>query len=530
VADEHAESPDPPTTTAGGDGPAAAAGGNGPGSGAAAELGIRYKSPAGRWVLLATILGSGIAFLDATVVNVALPTIGRELNAGLASLQWTVNAYTLTLAGFLLLGGSLGDRYGRRRIFVVGVIWFAAASLLCALAPNVGMLIFARALQGVGGALLTPGSLAIIEASFHPDDRSTAIGAWSGLAGVTTALGPFLGGWLVEAVSWRAVFLINLPLAALVVWISLRHVPESYDPGAAGKLDLAGVALGALGLAGVTYALTEGAGMGWTSPLILFTGIAGALALAAFVVVERIASNPMLPLDLFSSRQFTAANLVTLLVYAALGGSFFLLPIELQRVAGYSPLESGVALVPITVVLLLLSARAGRLAQRVGPRLPMSAGPLLAAVGLALLAPVGTDANYFTDVLPGVLVFSLGLSLTVAPLTATVLAAAPPEHAGVASAVNNDVARVAGLLAVAVLPVAAGISGADALDPDVFADGFRVAMLLAAALCALGGLIAFATIRRPGEVSASVRRHQEPVSSCSVSGPPMRRFRVGADR
>jgi MFS family permease len=250
VADEHAEGPVPPTS-AGGNGPAKAAGGSE--RGAAAELGtVRYSSPTGRWVLLATILGSGIAFLDATVVNVALPTIGRDLNAGLASLQWTVNAYTLTLAGFLLLGGSLGDRYGRRRIFVVGVIWFAAASLLCTLAPNVGMLIFARALQGVGGALLTPGSLAIIEASFHPDDRSTAIGAWSGLAGVTTALGPFLGGWLVEAVSWRAVFLINLPLAALVVWISLRHVPESYDPGAAGKLDLAGVVLGALGLAGVT--------------------------------------------------------------------------------------------------------------------------------------------------------------------------------------------------------------------------------------------------------------------------------------
>jgi EmrB/QacA subfamily drug resistance transporter len=521
VADEHAEDPVKPT----------AAGGDGSGGEAAVapDL-VRYASPAGRWVLLATVLGSGIAFLDATVVNVALPTIGRELNAGLASLQWTVNAYTLTLAGFLLLGGSLGDRYGRRRIFVIGVIWFAVASLLCALAPNAGMLIAARALQGVGGALLTPGSLAIIEASFHPDDRSTAIGAWSGLAGVTTAIGPFLGGWLVEAVAWQLIFVINIPLAAVVVWISLRHVPESSDPGAAPKLDVTGAMLAALGLGGVTYALTDGANVGWTSPLIVFTGIGGALALAAFVVVERISSHPMLPLDVFSSRQFTAANVVTFVVYGALGGSLFLLPIQLQRVAGYSPLASGVALVPITVVLLLLSARAGRLAQRIGPRLPMSAGPLLAAVGLALLVRAGADANYLTDVLPGVLVFSLGLSLTVAPLTSTVLAAASAEHAGVASAVNNDVARVAGLLAVAVLPVAAGISGADALDPGVFGDGFRVAMLIAAALCALGGLIALATIRRPGEVPTQHRRHHEPVTSCPVSGPPMRQFQVGADR
>jgi EmrB/QacA subfamily drug resistance transporter len=521
VADEHADNPLPATPT------------NGQGSGGQAVAGdgqVRYASPAGRWILLATVLGSGIAFLDGTVVNVALPTIGRDLNAGLTSLQWTVNAYTLTLAGFLLLGGSLGDRYGRRRIFVLGVIWFAVASLLCALAPTAGMLILARALQGVGGALLTPGSLAIIEASFHPDDRSTAIGAWSGLAGVTTAIGPFLGGWLVEAASWRLVFLINLPLAAVVVWISLRHVPESYDPGAAPRLDVAGALLAALGLGGVTYALTDGASMGWTSPLILFTGIGGALALAAFVVVERISSHPMLPLDIFNSRQFTAANLVTFVVYGALGGALFLLPIQLQRVAGYTPLASGVALVPITVVMLLLSARAGRLSQRIGPRLPMSLGPLVAAVGLALLVRVGPDASYVTDVLPGVLVFSLGLSLTVAPLTSTVLAAAPAEHAGVASAVNNDVARVASLLAVAVLPVAAGITGADALDPQVFGDGFKVAMLITAGLCALGGLIAWATIRRPGAVTAEQQRHHEPVTSCPISGPPMRQFQVDADR
>ncbi|HEX6675086.1 MAG TPA: DHA2 family efflux MFS transporter permease subunit [Actinomycetes bacterium] len=492
---------------------------------------VRYASPRGRWILLATILGSGIAFLDATVVNVALPTIGRQLHAGLASLQWTVNAYTLTLAGLLLLGGSLGDRNGRRRTFVVGVIWFAVASLLCALAPNPGVLVAARALQGVGGALLTPGSLAIIEASFHPEDRSTAIGAWSGLAGVTTAIGPFLGGWLVEAFSWRLIFLINLPLAALVVWITLRHVPESRDPAAAPQLDITGAALAALGLAGVTYALTEGAGRGWTSPLILATGVGGVLALAAFVAVERTSKHPMLPLDIFASRQFTAANLVTFVVYGALGGSFFLLPIQLQRVAGYSPLASGVALVPTTLVMLLLSARAGRLAQRIGPRLPMSLGPLLAAAGLALLIRIDAGGSYLVDVLPGVLVFALGLSLTVAPLTSTVLAAASAEHAGVASAINNDVARVAGLLAVAVLPVAAGISGAGALTPAVFGAGFRMAMLITASLCAAGGLLAFATIRRPGEVPAEQRSDHEPCTSCPISAPPPRRVtvKVGAE-
>ncbi len=450
---------------------------------------VRYASPAGRWVLLATVLGSGIAFLDATVVNVALPTIGRELGAGISTLQWVVNAYTLTLAGLLLLGGSLGDHYGRRRVFVIGVAWFAVASLLCGLAPNAGTLVAARALQGVGAALLTPGSLAIIEASFHPDDRGAAIGAWSGLSGVTTAIGPFLGGWLVEAVSWRLIFFINLPLAA-----------------------------------------------GWTAPAILAAGLGGVAALVAFVVVERRSPHPMLPLDLFRSRQFTAANLVTFVVYGALGGALFLLPIQLQRVLGYSPLASGVALIPVTVLMLLLSARAGRLAQRIGPRLPMTIGPIVAGIGLALLVQVEPGASYVAGALPGVLVFSLGLSLTVAPLTSTVLAAASADHAGVASAVNNSVARVAGLFAVAVLPVAAGISGAGALDPHQFNRGFRVAMLLAGALCAAGGLLAFATIRgvrRPGETAAPAEprpEEHEPCMSCPVSIPPPRRVAAGADR
>jgi EmrB/QacA subfamily drug resistance transporter len=477
-------------------------------------------------VLLATVLGSGIAFLDATVVNVALPTIGEELDAGIAGLQWVVNAYTLTLSGFLLLGGSLGDHYGRRRVFVVGVIWFAAASLLCGVAPSVEALVAARALQGIGGALLTPGSLAIIEASFRAEDRGPAIGAWSGLGGMTAAIGPFLGGWLVEAASWRWIFLINLPLAVLVVWVAQRHVPESRSPGAGGGLDYTGAALAAAGLAGVVYALTDGPGLGWTSPRILLAGAVGVAALVAFVLWERRSRHPMLPLDIFASRQFTAANLVTLVVYGALGGALFLMPIQLQRVVGYSPLQAGVALFPITLVMLLLSARAGRLSARIGPRLPMTLGPLLVAAGFVLYTRIGPGASYLTDILPGMLVFAFGLTLTVAPLTATVLAAAPAEHAGIASAVNNDVARAAGLLAVAVLPVAAGISGAGALDPSRFDDGFGTAVLIAAALCAAGGLISWFGIRNPAAEPApaepvpAAAEDRHPMS-CPVTGAPV---------
>jgi EmrB/QacA subfamily drug resistance transporter len=484
-------------------------------------------------VLLATVLGSGIAFLDATVVNVALPTIGEELDAGISSLQWVVNAYTLTLSGFLLLGGSLGDHYGRRRVFVIGVVWFAAASLLCGLAPSAEALIAARTLQGIGGALLTPGSLAIIEASFRAEDRAPAIGAWSGLGGVTAAIGPFLGGWLVQAVSWRLIFLINLPLAVLVVWVAQRHVPESRDPSVGRGLDYTGAALAAVGLAGVVYALTDGPGLGWTSPRILLAGVVGVAALVAFVLWERRSRHPMLPLDIFASRQFSAANLVTFVVYGALGGALFLMPIQLQRVVGFSPLASGVALIPITLVMLLLSARAGRLSARIGPRLPMTLGPLLMAAGFALFTRIGPGSSYLADVLPGMLVFAFGLTLTVAPLTATVLAAAPTEHAGMASAVNNTVARAAGLLAVAVLPVAAGITGAGALDPDRFNNGFDMAVMIAAALCAVGGLISWFGIRNPAPepeptpTAGELVPAREPTPadrhpiSCPLTAPPV---------
>jgi EmrB/QacA subfamily drug resistance transporter len=475
---------------------------------------LRLGTAAGRWVVLATVLGSGIAALDATVVNVALPTIGRDLDAGLTSLQWTINAYTLTLAGFLLLGGALGDRYGRRRLFVIGVVWFAAASLLCGIAPNAPFLIAARAVQGVGAALLTPGSLAILEASFHPDDRGAAIGAWSGLGGVTTAIGPFLGGWLIDAVSWRLIFLINLPLSAAVVWIAARHVPESRNPRAGRGVDVPGAILAALGLAGVTYGLTEGGFRGWGSGDVLVTLFAGVVALAAFLIVQARRRDPMLPLDIFRSRQFSAANAVTLVVYAALGGALFLIPSTLQVVLGFTPLEAGTALIPLTVVMLLFSARSGRLAARIGPRLPMSLGPIVAGVGLILLVRLDPGGSYWADVLPGVLVLAAGLALTVAPLTATVLAAASAERAGVASAVNNDVARIGGLLAVAVLPTAAGIASSDYGRPGALAEGFQRAMVISGILCVIGGLVAWATIRRAGAPFEGVH--------CSLDAPPLR--------
>ena len=482
-----------------------------------ASGGLRYASARGRTVLAATVLGSGIAFLDATVVNIALPAIGEDLDAGLAGLQWTVNAYALTLAGLLLIGGSLGDHFGRRRVFVIGVAWFAVASLLCAVAPTVELLVAARAVQGVGAALLTPGSLAILEASFHPDDRGAAIGAWSGLAGITTAIGPFLGGWLVEAVSWRLIFLINLPIAAVVLWAA-RSIPESRDESVRNqRLDLTGATLSALGLAGVTYALTEGPANGWDEPATVALGLLGVAALVAFVPAERRNPHPLVPLDMFASRTFSAANGLTFLVYGALGAAFFLLPIELQVVAGLSPIAAGAALVPMTIVMLLLSKRAGRLAARIGPRLPMGLGPIGAALGLLLLLRIGPDADYVTDVLPGVVVFALGMSLTVAPLNVTVLGAAGEARAGVASAVNNAVARAAGLLAVAVIPVAVGITGDDYLDPAAFDDGFTMGLVICAVLCAAGGAVALIGI--PPSAPAAAPATQTPLH-CALNGPP----------
>jgi EmrB/QacA subfamily drug resistance transporter len=438
-----------------------------------------------------------MASIDATVVGIALPSIGREFHAPLSTLQWIVTGYTLTLAALLLLGGSLGDREGRRLVFNIGVVWFTAASALCALAPGTDALIATRVLQGIGAALLTPGSLAIIQASFDPAERSRAIGAWSGLGGVATAAGPLLGGYLIATASWRWIFVINVPLGVLVLFSSARHIPESKDPSAGRRVDVPGALTAFLGLVGVTFALIEGPTLGWTAPSVVAMLLAGVAGLIVFVAVERRSHAPMLPLGMFRVRQFSFTNAVTFLVYAALGGILFLLPVELQVVDHYTPLESGIALLPLTVIMLLLSARSGRLASRIGPRLQMIVGPIVVGAGLALLARSTTDSSYASGVFPAVAVFGLGLAITVAPLTTTALAAVADEHAGLASAVNNDVARIGGLIAVAVLPALAGISGSSYLHPDELAGGFRTAVLIAGSWCVLGGVVSAIGIRNP---------------------------------
>lgn len=456
---------------------------------------MRLSETRGRWVLAATVLGSGLAMLDATVVNIALDRISHDLGASFAGLQWTVNAYTLSLAALILLGGSLGDRFGRRRMFLFGTVWFALASLLCGTVSSIGLLIAARTLQGIGGALLTPSSLAIISASFAHEERAKAVGAWSGLSGIAGAVGPFVGGWLVE-ISWRTVFLVNLPVAIAIVLITVRHVPESRDPQASPSLDVPGTLLGAVGLAGTTYALIMAGASGLTAATVV-AGVVGVLALVAFVARERRARNPLIPLELFRNPQFTAANLSTLLVYGALGAMIFLLVLQLQVVARFSPFVAGAALLPVTVLMLLFSARSGALAQRIGPRPQMTVGPLVCALGLLLLLRVGAGASYLLDVLPAVFVFGLGLATTVAPLTATVLGSAEDRHAGVASGVNNAIARAAGLLSVATIPVVTGLSGNVTSDPVAFGAGFRQAMLLCAGLLAVGALVSFTLIRNP---------------------------------
>jgi EmrB/QacA subfamily drug resistance transporter len=472
-------------------------------------------------VLLAAVLGSALAFVDATVVNLALPRIGAELGASAAGLQWVVNGYTLTLASLILLGGALGDRLGRRRVFVAGVALFALASAACGLAPSVEALVAARIVQGVGGALLTPGALALLEASFVPEDRARAIGAWSGLGGIAGAAGPFLGGWIVQASSWRLVFLVNLPISALAIGVALRCVPESRDPDAPRRLDVVGAVAAAVGLAGLTFGLTAwpqpGARGGAAAALAL-----GLAALAAFVLVERRTPHPMLPLAVFRSRAFTAANLATFGIYAALGGMIFFFGLNLQVVAGFTPLAAGAALLPVTGIMLLFSARAGALAQRIGPRIPMTAGPLVAAAALLLLAQIREDASYVGTVLPGVVALGLGLSLTVAPLTSVALGSAEERHAGIASGVNNAVARAAGLLAVAALPLAAGLRGGSLTDPAALAPVYRTAMHLCALLLVAGAAIAAIGIPprdpRAGRAEAGqslVRRH------CAVAGPPL---------
>ncbi len=443
-------------------------------------------------VVAAVTLGSGMTLLDGTVVNVALKTIGEDLDASLADLQWITNAYLLSMASLILLGGALGDRYGRRRIFLIGTGWFALASLLCGLAPTPLVLIVARVLQGIGAALLTPGSLSIIASVFRPADRGKAIGSWSGFGSIAAAVGPFVGGALVQYASWRWIFLINLPLATLTVLIALRHVPETRDVGATGRFDFPGAFLACAALGGVTWALIE-----WGSRSAPYAAVGGLLCGAAFLVVEARSREPMLPLGLFGSRTFSAANVMTLLVYAALGAVLFFLVIQLQTVSGYGALRAGVSTLPITVCMILLASRGGALGTRIGPRIPLTVGPLVMAAGTLLLLRVDADTSYWRDVLPALTVFGLGLALMVATLTGTVLAASPDEHAGIASGVNNAVARAGSLLAVAALPVAVGLSGEDYTLASAFDVAFGRAVIICAALLALGGIVSWLTIRNP---------------------------------
>lgn len=471
-----------------------------------------------RMILAATILGSSLAFIDGSVVNVALPAIQRALAADAAAAQWIVNGYMLMLGALVLIGGAMSDRFGRRRVFVIGVVVFTLASVACGLAPEVMTLIAARMLQGVGAALLTPASLAILGASFDDRERGQAIGAWAGFGALTMAAAPVLGGWLVDVVSWRAIFLINIPIALLAVALAWRAVPESRDEGAR-PLDWPGAALAATGFAALAWGLTAAPDRGLASPAVVAALLAGVVLLAAFLRVEQTSGDAMMPLSLYRSRVFSGVNLLTFLLYFALGGALFFLPYALIRLGGYSATAAGAALLPFAVVMGLGSSAAGWLADRFGPRPLLVGGPVVTAAGLAVLAVSDLAYAYWFAVLPGMMLLSIGMTITVAPLTATVMAAVDARHAGLASGVNNAVARVAGLLAVAALGVvlylrfAAGLPAADpgaaraALDAvmsgqhvagaeQAFADAFRLVVLVCAG-CALAGAASAAALIPP---------------------------------
>ena len=476
--------------------------------------GIALHSRIGRTALTATIAASAMVSLDATIVNVALPRIGADLDATVSQLQWVLTGYLLALASLILLAGALGDRWGRRRVFLIGTIWFAVASLLCGISPTIHVLIVARILQGIGGALLTPGSLAIIQASFREDDRSAAVGAWSGLGGVAGAVGPFLGGAVVDGPGWRWAFLLNVPVAAVVVACARAAVPETKDPHATGPLDLRGAALAIVGLATGTWALTAAGTLDWGDLGVIVALIASTITVIWFVVHVRQTINPLVPPSLFRDRTFTVVNVGTAFVYASVGLTFFLVSYELQVAAGWSALQAGIALLPATVLMLLLSARSGALAQRIGPRAQLTVGPVVVAAGLVLLTRIGTDPQWWADVLPGAVVLGCGLVIFVAPLTATVMAAADPDHVSTASGVNNAVARTASLAGLAVVPVVAGLITAS--DPGAVTDAYRTALVIAAAVAVIAAPVMLFGL--PGRTRST--RTRRPVH-CAVDGPPL---------
>jgi EmrB/QacA subfamily drug resistance transporter len=512
-----------------------------------------------RFTIIATILGSTIVFLDATVVNVALPAISDDLNAGLADQQWVVEAYALATVSLLLVGGALGDQFGRRRIFMIGLVGFGITSILCAVAPTSTMLIAARGLQGLTGALLVPGSLAIIAATFEGAERGKAVGTWTAWTGIATVIGPAGGGAVVEAISWRGIFWINVPLVIFTVLLTRSHVAESLDPEADRTIDWLGILMSAAGLGGVVFGFIEQPTNGWSSPMVLIPLIAGAGLFVSFLVWESRYRHSMLDLRLFKVRNFAVTNLETLIVYSGLIGAFFFVTLFLQQTVGYSPIAAGFATTPISLILFALSPVFGKIATGTGPRVPMCLGPIVGGIGLLLLTRIGSDANYLTDVLPGVIVFGLGLSATVAPLTATALNSVAENRVGVASGINNAVARIAGVLAIAVFGALiagkfgstvdgklgdASLSAAsdqeiskakdnplkapdtDRLPPAEAAevesatvsgaeDGFHLAMMTAGTLMIVGGVIAGIGLRNPPREKAYDSPRAAPAGECA---------------
>jgi EmrB/QacA subfamily drug resistance transporter len=468
---------------------------------------VRLSEAAGRWVLVVTAAGSGLVLLEATVVNVALPAVGSSLDASMAGLQWTVNAFALALSALILLGGSLGDRFGRRRVYLVGMAWFGAASLLCGAAPSLEWLIVGRVLQGIGGALIVPGSLALIQGSFHPDDRNRAVGWWAGMSGVAGAAGPMLGGVLVDAAGWRWVFLINVPLAAILGVLLVMRVPEARGDEDARRFDVLGALLAAIALAALTYALIEASDGGGATAI----GLLGLAVFAAFLFVEHRSPSPMLPLGLFRSRPFSVANLGAFFAYGGLAGMFFLLPIQLQITAGYSALAAGLSVVPLTFLTLLLSPYGGELTSRYGARLPLVAGSAMGAASLLLATRIDGGMSYWTDLLPVVALMGVGVPLITPPITSTVLSSVPDGRAGIASAVNNGVARAAGLVVVAALPLLAGLPQDATDDPAALDSGYTVSMLICAGLFAAGGVVCWLGLPPSAAMTAS------PVGRCQAS-------------